>query len=65
MPTGSLSSSVGEGKLWYAQTSARHSNHLSAFSARQAPWHSEQKIITMQVKSKRKETGGSPFNKLN
>lgn len=37
VPTGSLSSSVGGGKLWKAQIFDRHSNHLLAFSAIHAP----------------------------
>lgn len=37
VPTGSLSSSDGEGKLWKEQISSMHDDHLSAFSARQAP----------------------------
>jgi len=37
VPTGSLSSSVGGGRLWKAQILDRHSNHLLAFSAIHAP----------------------------
>lgn len=38
VPTGSFSSSPGEGNSWNAQTFSMHSDHLPAFSARQAPW---------------------------
>lgn len=37
VPTGSLSSSKGDGILWKAQISAKHCVHLPAFSAIHAP----------------------------
>jgi len=63
VPTGSFSSSVGDGKLWHAHISSKHEYHLSTFIARHAPCRNKEIVSTRKrtsstnlpkVKSKKK-----------